>query len=118
MAVGESAQHRLTPKIRAEQAAGARRPSYLGGDLPEQTQEGGKRLIEASSRDIGALRRLGEDDTPGGRIGEALTSETEREVPEGVQESVGDGTEGGAPAVRVTSEDGGEAPSAPAGPAD
>ena len=83
MAVGESAQHRLTPKIRAEQAAGARRPSYLGGDLPEQTQEGGKRLIEASSRDIGAVRRLGEDDTPGGRIGEALTSETDDHVESG-----------------------------------
>src|SRR5712671_8009355 len=33
MAVGESTQHRLTPKIRAEQAAGGRRPSVLGGDL-------------------------------------------------------------------------------------
>jgi small subunit ribosomal protein S3 len=72
MAVGESAQHRLTPKIRAEQAAGGRRPSVLGGDLPEQTQEGGKRLIEASSRDMSAVRRLGEDDTPGARVAEAM----------------------------------------------
>jgi small subunit ribosomal protein S3 len=74
MAVGESAQHRLTPKIRAEQAAGGRRPSSLGGDLPEQTQEGGKRLIEASSRDLGAVRRLGtEDDSPGAQIGQSVT---------------------------------------------
>jgi small subunit ribosomal protein S3 len=49
MAVGESAQHRLSPKIRAEREAGGRRPSLLGGDLPEQTPEGGKRLIEAST---------------------------------------------------------------------
>lgn len=75
MAVGESAQHRLSPKIRAEQAAGGRRPSVLGGDLPEQTPEGGKRLIEASSRDIGVARRLAdEDDTPGARLGESISS--------------------------------------------
>ena len=76
MAVGESAQHRLSPKIRAEQAAGGRRPSHLGGDLPEQTPEGGKRLIEASSRDIAAARRLGVDeDTPGARVAEAVSAE-------------------------------------------
>lgn len=75
MAVGESAQHRLSPKIRAEQAAGLRRPSHLGGDLPEQTPEGGKRLIEASSRDIAAIRRLGEDDTPGAQVAEATVAE-------------------------------------------
>ena len=81
MAVGESAQHRLTPRARAEQAAGARRPSHLGGDLPEQTQEGGKRLIEASSRDLAAARRIAEDDSPAAQLAESVTSDPDAETP-------------------------------------